>query len=95
VCKRDVIIRNLLCNYGGSSSRLGRFETQELLLQFKVKNKTFTLWILTYYYKVYRKSLRPRIFYITLKEENEVGGLMLLNFKTYYKDKAIKVWAKK
>ena len=40
MCKRDVIIRNWLCNYGGSNSRLGRFETQELLLQFKVKNKT-------------------------------------------------------
>ena len=40
VCAREMLLWGIgLCNYGGSNSRLGRFETQELLLQFMAKSR--------------------------------------------------------
>ena len=62
-------------------------------MQSQSKSQEVILWISKTDSKIYRKGKRPRITNTILKEKTQVRGLILLNFKTYYKATVIKaVW---
>ena len=79
--------KDVPCSCLGSFSSVRMSVLHHLLCRFN----TIPVKILeTYFVDIDRLILRPRTGNTTLKEENKVGGVTLLEFRAYYKPMVIK-----